>query len=162
MINTNFEKKVFAFFISVFFLTACHGPQDVYFSTYDEAIKNGAIENGNIPDAMPRSAHEIYQKSGSGAGGMWLRFKFGMNDIYGFVSQAEEVKPVDFNSIKIPSPRVKWWDRDLKKDISKEGLTLKVYRYKREIRYDINNSKIVSAYFVIDWDSHIVYYWHEL
>lgn len=142
-------------------ITACSETKEVYFETLNDAKKQGAIERGWLPEVLPRSSHEIFGRHDTGANATWLRFKFSKNDIYNMAAQAEEMKPDDIKALYFPSISAAWWPDDLKRKLVDGSSGLKLYKYDRIIKYGDANQKIIQAYFVIDWNSDVAYYWEK-
>lgn len=151
------------FFVTTLFfliIVACSETQDKFYSNIDEAIKHGAIEKGWIPNILPRSSSEIYERHDLDTNTVWLRFRFDKIDKYELTSQIEEVKTNEISSVSFSTPHIRWWPKDLNKDFFTKGQPgLKLYKYKRVLQYADNSKKIVPAFIVIDWNSNIAYYW---
>jgi hypothetical protein len=128
----------------------------------DAARRDGAIERGWIPDIIPESSSEIYERHNLDTNRVWIRFRFDNKDIRGLIDKIEEVHPDVIDSIKFINPgSVNWWNRSISKDtFGKKDISanLKIYKYEQVITYSGNQKKIRS-FFVINSNSNIAYYW---
>lgn len=152
--------KILIFILLPLVIIACSETQEAFYKNLDDAKKHDAIEKGWIPNILPRSSYEIYERHDLDTNTAWLRFKFDKNDINELIAQIEEVKPNEIYTVAFSSPNIRWWPKDLNKDSLTKGQPgLKLYKYKRVLQYADNKQKIVPAFFVIDWSSSIAYYW---
>jgi len=150
--------KTFIPILLSLFIVACSETIDTSYKNIDEAMKYGAVEKGWIPNILPRSSYEIYERHNLDTNTVWLRFKFDKRDINELIVQIEEVKQTEIERIEFPRIRVKWWPKNLSKDsFIQPGL--KIYKYNRVIEFSDRRQKIVPSFFVIDWNSNIAYYW---
>jgi hypothetical protein len=145
------------------FILGCGETKDSFYPNLDAAKKAGAIERGWIPDIIPESSKEIYERHNLDTNRVWVRFKFDRGDIKRLINRVEELTPAEITNIKFVSPgRINWWPKKLDKDsFSTKGPQsgLKIYKYNRVLEYSDNRQKRVLSCFVIDWDSNIAYYW---
>jgi hypothetical protein len=100
--------KPLVFILLLFLIIACSETQDAFYKNIDEAIKHSAIEKGWIPNILPRSSYEIYERHDIDTNTVWLKFKFDKMDINELIAQIEEVKPNEINGIVFSSPNIRW------------------------------------------------------
>ena len=148
------EKLLF----SILILLGCSETQDAFYKNIDEAKKDNAIERGWIPNIIPASSSEIYERHNLDTNRVWIRFKFDKKDIQGLIGKIKEVNPAEIENIEFPRIGVKWWPKNLNKDSFTQH-SLKIYKYDRVIEYSDKRQKIVPSFFVIDWNSNVAYYW---
>lgn len=146
------------------FIHGCGEIQDTFYANIDAAKKDGAIKRGWIPNILPESSSEIYERSDIDSNQVWLRFKFDKKDIKSLLEQVEEVDTAEINTIKFNKPCniiwcVNWWPRKLNKESFNKQSVLKIYRYNRVLTYYDNHQETVPSFFVIDWNLNIAYYW---
>jgi hypothetical protein len=154
MLNKISLRLVFLFVL----LLGCSEIKDSFYINIDAARKDGAIERGWIPDFLPTSSYEIYERHDLDTNTVWLRFKFDKKDEKQLISLIKEVKFDEIDSIEFIAPDVKWWPKTVNKESTKNrqsGLKL----YKRTSGYYDNQQKIVPGFFIIDWNSDTGYYW---
>ncbi len=150
------RRSFVVFFILILF--GCSETQDTFYKNINEAKKDNAIERGWIPNIIPVSASEIYERHNLDTNRVWLRFKFDKKDINELITQIKEMKPVEIENIEFPMIGVKWWPKSLNKNsFTQPGL--KIYKFDRKIEYSDKRVKTVPSFFVIDWNSNIAYYW---
>ena len=95
-------------FISILLLSvivACGETRDAFYKNIYEAIEHGAVERGWIPDILPKSSYEIYERHDLDTNTVWLRFKFNKQDINELIAQIEEVKPDEIRAIALGEMR---------------------------------------------------------
>jgi len=154
------KVKLLMIILSLFTYFACSETQDAYYNNIDDAIKQSAVEKGWIPDILPKSSYEIYERHDLDTNTVWLRFKFDKRDISKLISQITEVKPYEIKTIAFSSPNTIWWPKELNNDfLTKRQPGLKLYKYNRVLDYADNRKKTVPAFFAIDWNSNTAYYW---
>ena len=157
------QKRSFVFLLLFLFMFSCSETHDSFYVNIDAARQDGAIEKGWIPDIIPESSSEIYEKHNLDTNRVWIRFKFDKKDIRGLVDKVEEVNPAAIYSIEFINPdSVNWWPKSLSKDaFNKKDINanLKIYKYERVIIYSGNRKKVIPSFFVIDSNSNIAYYW---
>lgn len=153
-------RKLVFVFLSLFVL-ACSETKDNFYKTIDEARRNSAFDKGWIPDILPASSREIHERHDLDTNAVWLRFKFDKTDVKGLIDQLEEIKPAEINTIEITRPNVNWWPKDLNKDslMKNEQSALRLYKYKKVFTYANGSQKVIPAFFIIDWNANIAYYW---
>ncbi|MBB5877286.1 hypothetical protein [Xanthomonas sp. 3498] len=67
--------KIFiVFFMLAFFISGCAGNSSKFYATYGEAVADDAIAKGWIPDFLPQSATDIYERHSVDAGGVAVVF----------------------------------------------------------------------------------------
>ncbi len=153
--------RVFGFIFLLIFILGCSETQEKFYPNVEAAKKDGAIGGGWIPNIIPETASEIYERHNLDTNRVWLRFKFDKKDIKELIAQIEEVKPNEITAIEFSAPNVRWWPKDVNKDSLTKGqqLGLKLYKYKRVLQYGDNRQKTVLSFFIIDWNSNVAYYW---
>lgn len=161
LIRKDFRLFIFTLIIFIF---GCGETKDVFYANIDAAKKAGEIERGWIPNILPESSSEIYEKTDIDSNQVWLRFKFDKKDIKNLLEQVKEVAAAEINTIKFNKPCniiwcVNWWPRNLNKESFNKQSVLKIYRYNRVLTYSDSHQKTVPSFFVIDWKSNIAYYW---
>jgi hypothetical protein len=151
--------KIFVSILLSLCILACSETIDTSYKNIDEAMKHGAFEKGWLPNILPRSSYEIYERHDLDTNTVWLRFKFDKRDINELIAQLEEIKQTEIERIEFPTIRVKWWPKNLSKDSFKQQPNLKIYKYDKIIEFSDKRQKTVPSFFVIDWNLNIAYYW---
>ncbi len=151
------NKKIFGFIFLLFFIIGCSETQERFYPNMAAAKKDG-VGGGWIPDIIPESSTDIYERHDLDTNKVWLKFKIDKKDINELISQIEEVKPAEIEGVEFPRIGVKWWPKSLNKDSFTQH-SLKIYKYDRKIEYSDKRVKTVPSFFVIDWNSNIAYYW---
>jgi len=150
-------------FISLIFILGCGETRNAFYNNLDEARKDGAIQRGRIPSILPSSSHEIYERHNIDNNMVWMRFRFDKKDIKELLQQLKEIGSAGKDEIDFRRPGyVGWWPRYIDKEFFKmkgNRSHLKIYRYDEIIKYRSGREEVIPAYFVIDVDSSIAYYW---
>lgn len=160
----NIKSLRFIYLLHLFiFIFGCSETQDTFYRDIDAARKDSAIKKGWIPNILPESSTEIYERHNIDTNRVWIRFKFDKKDINELITRIEEVNPLEIETIKFINPdNVKWWPLNLNKDlfkINRKQVGLKIYKYHKVITYSDNRQKTIPSFFVIDWNLNIAYYW---
>jgi hypothetical protein len=140
---------------------SCNEAKDIFYNNIYEAKHDGAIERGWIPPILPDSSVEIWERHLIDSNRVWIKFRFDKADIRSMIDGLELVNQAEIATLEFPNPGVNWWPKEINKETFMTGrqLPLVVYKYRRVITYSENRQKIIPAFFVIDWESNIAYYW---
>jgi hypothetical protein len=150
----------FLFAIGLYFVIISGEIKENYYMNMDAVRKSGAIDAGWIPAVIPDSSKEIYERHDLDTNAVWLKFAFDKRDVDAMLAEIEELKASEIDTVAFSKPNIKWWPKDLGKDSIRKGEPgLKIYKYNRILQYADNRQKTVPAFFIIDWNSNIAYYW---
>ncbi len=150
-------------FILLFLFLGCGETRDSFYQNLDAAEKDGAIEKGWLPNILPESSKEIYERHSLDTNGVWLRFKFDRKDIKKLIDKTKELTPTEIKKIKIISPgHASWWPQKFDIDsfnIKANQSGTKIYKYDEILEFSDGHKKMIQSFFIIEWDSNIAYYW---
>jgi len=156
-----FRKKIIGIFLLVIISFGCSETNESYYINIDAARREGALARGWIPNILPESSYDIYERHNLDTNRVWVRFKYDKNDIKSLINQIREIFTSEIDSINFIRPiGVSWWPKDLNKESFKDKQpNIKIYKYNNIITYSNKIQKMVQSFFVIDWNSNIAYYW---
>ena len=156
-----FRKKIIGIFLLVIISFGCSEKNESYYINIDAARREGALARGWIPNILPESSYDIYERHNLDTNRVWVRFKYDKNDIKSLINQIMEIFTSEIDSINFIRPiGVSWWPQDINKESFKDKQpNIKIYKYNNIITYSNKIQKMVQSFFVIDWNSNIAYYW---
>jgi hypothetical protein len=144
---------------------------DAFYVNYGEAKQAGAIgQQRIIPGIIPDSSYEIYSRFNIDSNQTWIKLKANKDDLKELLQKLEKVKYTEIEKINFPRSYFvnwlpNWWPRDLNKDFftmkNPQQTNLEIYRHHRIFILGDNNKNTVPSFWVIDWDSNIVYFWQN-
>ncbi len=116
-----------------------------YYSTYKEAANQGIIQRGWMPDIIPKSTRDIYEKHNidTNATIAWFQYEQGLNS-----TLLDKCQQLNVTDIKWPKIKAKWWPKDLT-NVSKLASP-------RFIFYQCSE---VDGYFAINTNETEAYFW---
>lgn len=104
--------RVIIFFavIVVSALLGCGETPEVYYPTFKEAVSDGAVARGWIPEWLPKSAVEIHERHNLDTNRSMLAFRFDGTEKIEFGATCERIEPV---KAREPTFKVPWWPEDV-------------------------------------------------
>ena len=140
-ISKSIEINVFLL-LSTLLITGCFGLFDTTFSksyqNYEEAVADGAMERGWIPDSLPASAVNIWEKHDLDTNETILKFDVDRTESTNLIRDCQTVDTV----LKPKKLTAKWWSNNLVSSAD-------TYFYCDED----------NAYMVVD--NNTIYYWRS-
>jgi len=96
--------------------TSCFETEVNQYPNLKDAVSDGAVQRGWVPDILPRSAKSISEKHDFATNEIWARFEFDVVDRTRFIEMLERVNVGSLKCIRPPS--VEWWPDEFSSDFS--------------------------------------------
>ena len=129
---------------------ACSDVDTNSYATHAEAVRDGALDRGWLPEGLPPGVHEIREAHDLDSNRRWGLFSFAAGDVPALdellgpeVSLAGETCE--------PPARIEWWPLLLRGPLNQAQIAatgLKVYRPEK-----------TGLTFAVNWDQRRAYYW---
>ena len=103
-----------------------------HYATYEDAVADGAVAKGWVPEFLPRSATDIVESHVLDTSEVWMSFSFDRGDI---TSIAEACEEVPASEVRYPRIRPRGWPTDLRDGGTGSNARYRFYRYDRSIEY---------------------------
>ena len=117
-------------------LASCSDIFKKYYSDYNELFNSGDLKKGWIPDFIPVSAYDIYEKHNLDTNEIWLNFRFKKKDFNNIVDQMQQTDSIAQSKIKTI----------INKNFQINESDLLYYKYSKGEFVAINNVTFVCYY----------------
>jgi len=151
--NTKFILSI----LIVICLLACSERQTHHYPKYEDAVKDGAIKRGWVPEIVPTTAIEIYEQHDLDTNDVWIRFTLSSSERELITRKLKMLSHEEILKIKLRNPsNAHWWFEGLiqQSPANDNALNSNVYAVKC---FDGKN-----GYIAFDSTSQKVYYWCTL
>ena len=143
--------KWFYVLLFVLFICSCSKweTSENFYKTYNDAVAQDALKRGWIPEIIPESAINIYEKHDIDTNALILTFKYkdGLNSVL-----VDTCQQLNVSEVKWPKIKAQWWPSDLT-EMSKFSTPRFIFYYCSQY----------SGYFAINTNDREAYFWilHE-
>jgi len=154
------KQTVIKLFMVVFlfiFAPFCNESFESFYGTYEDAEKAGAIKRGWIPEIIPQTGINIYEKHNLDTNNVWIRFEASVEDIEIMFNSLEIVSNLNLKnkcykaSFRGSYPQ-EWW---MSTTTGVDSLIIAKYDYKGDCLPD---GEARSGYFFFDGKKKYAYY----
>jgi hypothetical protein len=151
--NTKFILSI----LIVICLLACSERQTNHYPKYEDAVKDGAINRGWLPEIVPATAIEIYEQHDLDTNDVWIRFTLSSSERESIIRNLNILSHKEIIEIKLRNPSsVNWWF---------EGVIQQSPENDNALNANIYAVKCFggrNGYIAFDRTSQKVYYWCTL
>jgi len=147
-------KKVtfMSFFMMAFLMSACSERFTGYYPKYEDAVKDGAVKRGWIPEILPATATEIYEQHDLDTNNVWIRFALPSSDRDRLATGLKRLTDNEIRKIITQPPLATWWFKGLiQQTPTNDSLNANIYAMK------CHEDK--TGYLAFDVTGPKVYYW---
>jgi len=133
---------------------------DSYYATYQEAVDDGGIKRGWIPEIVPESASEIRECHNIDTNETQMEFQFSKADLESKLDMLTETPcPVMVLTMCYPIGKRSWWPEDLMNgNLNCSTTPYNFYRYDYVVEFG-GGPVDYSGYLAVDWEKEIAWYW---
>lgn len=128
-----------------------------YYRSYADAVSDGAIQRGWIPELVPASAFEISEQHDLDTNEIWIRFRTDPEDEAAMLAGMTRLEPEEIGALEVdyPGDREMWFDRlSAPESGNSGGIEADVYSGTCD-----GTSVFSKSYLVKDRNSSYFYYW---
>lgn len=110
-------KPVAGFFIVGSFVLGCLSIscraaeiETNHYATYSDAIEDGAVERGWLPEIIPTSAYDIQEQHNLDTNQVWVKFKIPVEDQSSLLGIVNRVSTDEVDAVNVVEPKQDgWW-----------------------------------------------------
>lgn len=135
-------------------LSACSERPTSYYPKYEDALKDGAVKRGWIPEIVPETATEIHEQHDIDTNDVWIRFTVSGSEKSRLIAGLKRLRDDEIIKQKLRYPsEASWWFEGLiqQSPADDNALNAEVYSAK------CDEGRIGGL--ALDRTSHRVYYW---
>jgi hypothetical protein len=91
----------------------CEGQMESRYSSYEQAVKAGAVEAGWLPAVIPAEATNLREAHDPNTQQVWVSFDIPLELAESF---HQVCTPISFDEVQLPAAGPRWWDEQSLKD----------------------------------------------
>ena len=148
------KARLISFCIMALFLFGCSERPTEYYPKYEDAVKDGAVNRGWIPEIVPTTATEIHEQHDLDTNEVWIRFTLPRSSREQVTTGLKRLSHDEILEVRVRNPSSgDWWFEGLiqQHPANDNALNAEIYAVKC---YEDK-----SGYIAFDRTSEKVYYW---